>query len=70
LAEQAAEDDDVVRAIAFPGWKDDRPVRRALAAMELTLVPQFATHRGDGSPSFALYLIEDEGAVAQSRGVP
>jgi len=70
LAEQAAEDGDVVRAIAFPGWKDDRPVRRALAAMDLTLVPQFATHRGDGSPSFALYLIEDEGAVAQSRGVP
>ncbi len=70
LAEQAAEDDDVVRAIAFPGWKDDRPVRRALAAMGLTLVPQFATHRRDGSPSFALYLIEDVGAVAQSRGVP
>ena len=70
LAEQAAEDDDVVRAIAFPGWKDDRPVRRALAAMGLTLVPQFATHRGDGGLSFALYLIEDEGAVAQSGGVP
>ncbi len=70
LAKQAAEDDDLVRAIAFPGWKDDRSVRRALAAMGLALVPQFATHRGDGSPSFALYLIEDEGAVAQSGGVP
>ena len=58
LAEQAAAAPAAVRAIAFPAWKDDQPVRQALAARGLTLVPQYATYRHDGGPSFALYLIE------------
>jgi len=58
LAEEAAAASEAVQAIVFPDWKDDRPTRQALAERGLVLVPQFATHRRDGSRSFALYLIE------------
>lgn len=58
LAEQAAAHPNAVQVIAFPDWKDDRPVRQALAAHGLALVPQFVAYRHDGSRSFFLYLIE------------
>jgi len=58
LVELVMEHGDRAQGIAFPGWKDDGPVRQALAARGLALVPRFATYRHDGSRSFALYLIE------------
>jgi hypothetical protein len=64
LAERAAAEPGEVRVIAFPGWRDDRPAREALSERGLTLVPQVATYRLDGSLSFSLYLITEENVAA------
>jgi 4-amino-4-deoxy-L-arabinose transferase-like glycosyltransferase len=46
------------RYIAFPSWRDDAPVRSALARASISLVPVFETIRRDGSVSFRLYRLE------------
>jgi 4-amino-4-deoxy-L-arabinose transferase-like glycosyltransferase len=46
------------RYIAFPSWRDDAPVRAALSAADISLVPVFETSRRDGSVSFRLYRLE------------
>jgi len=70
LAAEVATHPDGLQAVAFPDWKDERPVRQALAERGLIMVPQFATYRHDGSRSFILYLIEEAGAVVRSGGAP
>jgi 4-amino-4-deoxy-L-arabinose transferase-like glycosyltransferase len=46
------------RYIAFPSWRDDTPVRTALAGAGIDLSPVLETRRRDGSPSFGLYRLE------------
>jgi len=67
LAQGAASNSGAIRAIAFPAWRDSVPMRQALSDRGLTLVPQAATYRRDGTRSFALYLITD-GDLASTGG--
>lgn len=46
------------RYIAFPSWRDSAPVKDALEAGGLHLVPAYQTVRRDGTSSFRLYQIE------------
>ena len=58
LVRDAEEAADVPRWIVFPSWQDEGPVRDALGAEGLRLVPRHYTYRDDGSLSFTIFQIE------------